>query len=485
MTRTTLALAVAAAFALPAHAARHDADGLGQALIFPYYTAQGSSTSSFNTYLSIANHAPDGKALRVRFREAKSGAEVAAFNLFLARNDMWAGAVIPHIGGARLISDDRSCTEPALAPIGGGLPGLTFSNTQYTGSLDDGAGAGLDRTLEGWVEVLEMGTLAASSLAFATHNAAGFPFNCGRLQEDTAPNIAAPTGGLAGTLTLIEVNRGFDFTVKAEAIAELSTQAFFRRSADPYPSFEAGELTPVSIVATGGTTYRSEWRSGAEAVAAVLVRSAALAEYVLDSGTRSGTDVVLTFPTRYRTQAEPRAPFTTDSRFRDECGTSTGGTSSGEPFVVIAFDRGSRNLQLPGGSLDPVAERPVRACASSTVVPVTNTNRPYASLLASTARGYSYGQAGVSPTFANGMLEFIAAPAGASTGPRLVSLPSSTRYVTATGALLSGAHTFSGLPMVGFMVRSFENGTLSCAAGSCQGNYGGAFPLSFRRSVSP
>jgi hypothetical protein len=30
---------------------------------------------------------------------------------------------------------------------------------------------------------------------------------------------------------------------------------------------------------------------------------------------------------------------------------------------------------------------------------------------------------------------------------------------------------------VGFFARTFANGTLGCGAGSCQGNYGGAFPL--------
>lgn len=494
MKKTTLALAVAAAFAVPAHAVRLDPDGLGQALVYPYYTAQASNGSPYNTYVSITNHAPDGKALRVRFREARSGQEVAAFNLFLARNDAWAGAVIPHGDGARLITADVSCTDPAFTssfggvPPPGDIPGITFSNAQYVGNFDDGAGTGLDRTREGWVEVLEMATLAASSLAYATHNAAGLPVNCGRLREDTSPNLAPPSGGLAGTLTLIEVNRGFDFTVKAEALAELSTQPFFRRAADPYPSFDAGEVTPLSLVTTGVTLYRSEWRNGIEAVSAVLMRSAALAEFVLDSGTRSGTDVVLTFPTRYRgTGATPRPPFSTDWRFRAECGTGSGGTPSGERLVTVAYDRNSAGHVGPAGIVLPgdPSIRAERMCASATVMPITNVDRPYASLLSSPTQGYSYGQFRVRSTFSSGMLELVLAPESFSTVPRLASLGSSTRYVASTGTLLSGPHTFTGLPVVGLMVRSFENGTLNCGAGSCQGNYGGAFPLSFRRSITP
>src|SRR6266540_6068057 len=57
-------------------------DGLGQALIFPYYTVQSASGNAFNTYLSVVNHAADAKAIRVRFREGRLSREVLAFNLF-------------------------------------------------------------------------------------------------------------------------------------------------------------------------------------------------------------------------------------------------------------------------------------------------------------------------------------------------------------------------------------------------------------------
>jgi hypothetical protein len=54
-----------------------------------------------------------------------------------------------------------------------------------------------------------------------------------------------------------------------------------------------------------------------------------------------------------------------------------------------------------------------------------------------------------------------------------------------TGEVVTGAHTFRGLPIVGFAVRIFRNGTLRCDAGTCQGNYGGAFPLKYRRNITP
>ena len=57
--RTLLAAALAACLSPDAHAVRLDPDGVGQALIFPYYTARSSGPNPLNTYVSIVNHAPD------------------------------------------------------------------------------------------------------------------------------------------------------------------------------------------------------------------------------------------------------------------------------------------------------------------------------------------------------------------------------------------------------------------------------------------
>jgi hypothetical protein len=53
------------------------------------------------------------------------------------------------------------------------------------------------------------------------------------------------------------------------------------------------------------------------------------------------------------------------------------------------------------------------------------------------------------------------------------------------GAVASEAIQLTGLPAVGFMVRTFRNGTLTCADGKCQGNYGGSSQHRLRRIVDP
>ena len=70
-------------------------------------------------------------------------------------------------------------------------------------------------------------------------------------------------------------------------------------------------------------------------------------------------------------------------------------------------------------------------------------------------------------------------------GSTMTSLPSSTRVDLATMQVTTGAHTYRGLPVVGFVVRTFTNGALSCGAGTCQGNCGGAFPFKYLRAISP
>ncbi len=51
-----LATAVASLFAAPASAVRLDEGGLGQALLFPYYTTRTVQGASFNALFSIVNH---------------------------------------------------------------------------------------------------------------------------------------------------------------------------------------------------------------------------------------------------------------------------------------------------------------------------------------------------------------------------------------------------------------------------------------------
>ena len=473
--KKTLVAAAIAALAGPAGAVSLNPDGIGQALIFPYYSVQSSGANPFNTYLSVANHTSEAKAVRVRARESRNGREVASFNLFLAPNDMWTGAIIPDAAGARLITADVSCTSPTLA---GQPASLTFQNTFYSGTFSDSNGEGLDRTREGWIEMIEMATLTGVSATNVAIGASGLPNNCAAMQENAPPLVGPPTGGLSGTLTLINVASGQDFTVNADALADVASVPYYRPPTDPYPDFNANEVIPVSVVKAEGTIYRSVWGRGADAVSAVLMRSSALAEFILDAGTRSRSDIVVTFPTRhyFTNVASANPPFTSPAVWAASC--TTGSTVRGERFEVDYFDRNMRGVTIAGGS----AQAPA-ACAASSVI-VVNNGRPdqAGGVLGSASRG---GTPGASPAIATTGMESGWMALSPTTTLLLTSQPSSTRMDSVSGDVTLGSHAFIGLPMVGLSLRTFDNGTLVCDAGSCLGTYGGAFPLKFSRSIAP
>jgi hypothetical protein len=69
---------------------------------------------------------------------------------------------------------------------------------------------------------------------------------------------------------------------------------------------------------------------------------------------------------------------------------------------------------------------------------------------------------------------------GSAAGERVAM---GTNVVAAT--VTAGVVTFYGLPVTGFMIRTFANGGLTCGTASCQGNYGAAFGHSYTTVVAP
>ncbi len=463
-----VAATLSALSAALSHAVHLDPGGLGQALIYPYYTARATADGAFNTYVSVTNTTEQVKAIRVRFREGKAGREVANFNLYLQPRSMWTGAVLPTEEGARLTTDAPFCVTGFSS--GTGIREIAFSNAAFSGQAADAFDRGLDRTREGYVEMIEMATLTGASERAAWIDNSGIPIDCAALTGETATvSVAAPRGGLSGTLTLINVAKGLDFTLKAEALADLATQPFHRPAGDPYPDFTATEITPVSVVIHGGFVWRSVWTSGVDAVAGALYRGAFVAEYVLDSGTHSRTDHVFLQPlSRFGA-----GYWTTDVgetvANRDGLVSALGSDpGSGSPEVDHRFPYAASVSRFYPRS---VSTEP--AGGPSPVLGSTNVTR-FPNLAAPSVQDPELRSD-------NGKIIWgVGNPANEKT-----SLPGSTRWSVATGELRTGAHAFRGTPAVGFLARTFENGTLACAAGRCQGNYGGASPVVSIRYIQP
>jgi hypothetical protein len=144
-------------------------------------------------------------------------------SLSLAQRRSGRSAIAPTGAGAAILTVDTSCTDPLFTAGSGGVSSLDFRSTLYTGSLADGFGDTLDRTREGYVEMIEMATLTGRELRRCEPQTGGAPANCAAIRAANSPAVARPTGGLSGTLTLINVASGMDFTANAEALADLGT----------------------------------------------------------------------------------------------------------------------------------------------------------------------------------------------------------------------------------------------------------------------
>src|SRR4029077_6522816 len=130
-TRKSLYAALAGVSALgvteAAQAVNVNPNGLGQVLLYPYYTVRtDNSGNPYNSLLSVVNSTNSVKAVKVRFVEGKNSAEVLDFNLFLSPFDVWTAAIIPFgpavtgspAPGAGITTADRSCTIPKIPSAG-------------------------------------------------------------------------------------------------------------------------------------------------------------------------------------------------------------------------------------------------------------------------------------------------------------------------------------------------------------------------------
>jgi hypothetical protein len=480
-------------------------DNSGQVLVYPYYTVQTANGNAWNTYLSVVNTTSRAKAVKVRVLEGKTSAEVLDFNLFLSPNDMWTAAIVPGPGAgdaARMVTADVSCTNPV-----GGLPvangGEPFRNYQYATGGDAMPGTGLDRTREGYVEIIEMGTLTGTWATAVTHTSAGTPANCAVVQGATLTpsSIEAPSGGLIGTGTLINVNNGQDAGYKADALEAWRNTSFYTDAGFTTPSLaDASPATSVVVRAgdrdaTGAsvliTAYRSTFATtsgvvgGARAVASVYMHTAVINEYVLDTGSASLTAWVITQPLKrvFVSSTTAAQPYTNVLTTSGAC----------ETIGFTFFNREERSASAAGADFSPLPPggTPNSLCWESNVLSIRN-GAAHNTSLPTNASGVlgsrNVTNVNVTSTFQNGWARLTFTGAGATTlGMGSTVSDRSIMDSTALTTVLAGGvpATFFGLPVTGFMVRTFSNGNLTCGAGTCQGNYGSLFNHSYTTTITP
>ncbi|MDO8862520.1 hypothetical protein Q6D67_12485 [Haliea sp. E1-2-M8] len=465
MKKNIISAAVAATLlgASAANAVFVNTEGHGQALIYPYYTVEGGH----DTYINLVNTTNDTKAVKVRFVEAMNSQEVLDFNLYLSPQDHWSAVIFADGSGASIRTADTSCTVPnGLAATTEGVPGPVVEFRDLAYAADSAPFNGLDRTREGYVEIIEMGVLTdAGDVTAATH-VAGVPPGCAALSANWAgsgkwnangnTDIDVPTGGLYGYGVLINVNEGTNATYDAVAlddfVSSLDTGAipihFAPNTVDP-GMVDATPIAQVLDSSANLTVVQSSFGSGIDAVSAVLMHSAIMNDYVLEPSIAAGTDWVITFPTKknYVNGATPVAPFTNvwDSDFGTAC----------EAMAITYYDREERTITPDPLDFSPApVDETFALCREANVLTFNDSN-----VLAGSTRVNQ----NLDVDYNNGWLEL------GFTGP-------AARVLTS-----DEGHTYEGLPTVGFAVQKYVNGTLP---GGVLSNYAGVVQHKNRRLVT-
>ena len=497
----TAVLAGLGAAAGTAEAVYLSPNATGQVLVYPYYTVQSSGANSWNTYLSIVNTTSRAKAVKVRVLEGKASAEVLDFNLFLSPNDVWTAAIVPAssaTGAAgHILTADVSCTNPPMPA------GQDFRNFTYAAAGDSILGTGLDRTREGYVEMIEMGTLTGAWAAAVTH-VAGVPANCAVVQGPvlTPSSIEAPGGGLVGTGTLINVNSGTDVGYKADALDAFSITSLYSDAGSAAPTLASSNPATSLVINAGGvdtvggtgsslaTVYRTDWTAisgvtaGARATAAVFMHSAIINEYILDSATASTTDWVITQPLKrnFVTTTTAATPYT--------AALTTSGACETISFSYFNREEGGATAASSDFSPLPPSGAANTLCWESNVLSIRNGSSTGSTSVSTVLGSVNVTNVNVTPSFQNGWGRLTFTGTNAATNGMAGAAATSDRTAVnsttlAIAAGTAGAQTFFGLPSTGFMIRTFNNGTLTCGSSSCQGNYSALFRHSYITTITP
>ncbi|MGY6588972.1 MAG: hypothetical protein ACXIUB_11885 [Wenzhouxiangella sp.] len=502
-------------------------DGLGQVLLYPYYTARGGN----DTYISIVNTTDRGKAVKIRFIEALNSREVLDFNIYMSPFDVWTAAITAtDEGGAKMITRDTTCTVPYFVGMSDdGVGEQAFLDFEFTGEKADGGPTGIERTASGYIEVIEMGTFieqpdnssGANVVPWsAKHVTGGQPRNCqwfvdawtrnldggGQFFEDgEGPEFGFDTeigasGGLFGAASIINVQEGTMFSYNATAIDGFWTVGTTSHTnPDSLLPSLASINNNTSFVFNNGQLATHTWAPGVElfGLNATLAFDRLMNEYVTEAGIGARTEWVLTFPTkRFHTDVQtfeltPNEPIPPFTRTWNVSGDSV--AQACEDLSFRFWDR--EEAPYPTTPDDPTPIPPIvsprppvidpeipepdlfQLCREANVIRFgADDNVAATEILGEPVREgqRQLGYTNFALPFDAGWVRFDLAQVPSDSPvfddvQRRQSLPAQNGDVV------------EGLPVIGFGVSTFTNGTLS--GGSVLSNYGGTFNHRGSRSI--
>jgi hypothetical protein len=98
-----------------AQAVNVNPDGLGQVLLYPYYTTRADKAgNTYSTLISVVNSTQTTKAVKVRFIEGKNSRKFSTSTCSCRRMTSGPTSFPTPPPAARIVTDDTSCTLPKL-----------------------------------------------------------------------------------------------------------------------------------------------------------------------------------------------------------------------------------------------------------------------------------------------------------------------------------------------------------------------------------
>lgn len=508
-------LAGAAGIVGSAQAVNINPDGLGQVLVYPYYTTNGGN----NTILSVVNTSENAKAVKVRFLEGQNSQEVLDFNLYMSPYDVWTAALFVNEDGLpSLATSDTSCTVPKIT-----------EETFKPWELDDGGSTDVSRGAEGHFEMIEMGTLTDESegTATAVTHVNGVPPNCAKLvnawtdyddPDDQVEkgywfsvnpliDIDPPSGGLFGGAAIVNVNKGTMYSYDAVAINGFS-ESGLSADFDPLhtnpgtirPNLSSNDRLDGTVFLDNGNTYSAQFDWPVDAVSFVFMHDSIMNEYITDPGLGASTEWVVSFPTKHfyvnselSGSTEPTAPFTSmwgeQAQLDDEygaCETITLDTLWNREEDVAGTE-GGEDVPPVVSPAPPVEPPPGIAsfalCYETSVIRFGDTDSaPSETEILGSTNFHNIDNMNVpdglggTKAFLSGwaLLNMVDYPSDVNQDGEIDEAEAALKRSPLGGLL--------GLPVTGFAVESFQNGFLGDGA-DVLANYGGIFKHKATRTI--
>lgn len=431
--------------------------GVGEVLIFPYYTVN----NDFNSYYSIVNSSPEPKALKIRFLEGKNSIEVLSFNLYLDAYDVWTGALVPttstisqHVGESSVlhIYNDNSCVLY--------LPSFQEFLPYYL-DYQDSENNNLQRATEGHIEIIEMGTVTGSTAASLSHDALGMPQDCSIIESnwgsegiwnidfegDPTTDMNPSTGGISGSLTLINPTSGYAVGYDATALESFFNGNIFHTIAQPAweePDPLLAHAFPESSFIYENQMMNFVWANGTEALTSVFQQDMLINQFNLDASFGGSTEWVITHPTKYLhvNGTTPVPPFT---KLWDS-------TSACEPFNLSYWD--NEGYQVNDGSFS--------SCYSVNVLEILDDDQT------STGTSGILGSGSLISLTTTNHINFT------DQGWAEINFDESMHYLKNNEQLLTG------LPTLGFAIEKFNNAS---AAPGILAQYADLYPHKAQKKI--